>query len=59
MTIQQFLKIDKKVAERFQYAHALKSGWRHQNAPKFCNYCINELHIRQALCWYKVWYIYL
>jgi len=57
MTIQQFLKIDKKVAERFQYARAFKWWRRHQNAPKSCNYCINELYIKQALCWYKVWYI--
>jgi len=52
MTIQQFLKIDQKMAERFQYARAFKWAWRHQNAPKFCNYCINELHIKQAFCWY-------
>jgi len=52
MTIQQFMKIDKKVAERFQYAREFKWGWRHQNAPKSSNYCINELHIKQAFCCY-------
>jgi len=28
----------------------LEWGWRHQNATKSCNYCIIELHIKQAFC---------
>ena len=40
MTMQQFLKIYKKVAERFQYARAFKWGWHQQNTPKSCNYIV-------------------
>jgi len=44
--------LTKTAAERFQYARAFKWGWHHQNAPTSCNYCIIELHIKQAFCRY-------